>query len=108
MDGTTTGEDGSFGQVLLKTRDRVTVEGIQTHRMALEKEFKKDQLLSQVHLVQEEEQLASESELIDKEEVNEYIRLMEESDQEVEELMEELLSTEKQGENLRTTLEITE
>jgi hypothetical protein len=33
---------------------------------------------------------------------------MEESDQEVEELMEELLSTEKQGENLRTTLEITE
>jgi hypothetical protein len=99
MDGTTTGEDGSFGQVLLKTRDRVTVEGIQTHRMVLE-EFKKDQRLSQVHLAQEEEQLASESELIVKEEVNEYIRLMEESDQEVEELMRELLSTEKQVDNL--------
>jgi hypothetical protein len=61
-------------KTLLKNRDKVTTEGMQAYRMALEKEFRKNQRLSQeiigaldeVRLAQEAEQLASESELIAK------------------------------------------
>jgi hypothetical protein len=100
-------------RTLLKNRDKVTTEGVQAYRMALEKEFKKNQLLSQeiigaldeVRLVQEAEQLASESELITKEEVDQYVRLMEESGQRIEELESELASATQEVENYRATLE---
>ena len=61
-------------RTLFKNRDKVTTEGIQAYHMTLEKELRKNQRLSQeiigaldeVRLVQEAEQLASESELIAK------------------------------------------
>jgi uncharacterized Fe-S radical SAM superfamily protein PflX len=80
-------------------------------------EFKKNQRLSQeiigatldeVRMTQETEQLASESELIVKEEMNEFIRLMEESGQESEELKAELASVAQEVDNLRDTLEMTD
>ncbi len=87
-------------RTLFKNRDKVTTEGIQTYHMALEKELRKNQRLSQeiigsldeVHLTQEEEQVASESELIAKEEEDQFVRLMEESGQRIEDLETELTS----------------
>ena len=98
---------------LLKNRDKVTTEGMQAYRMALEKEFRKNQRLSQeilgahdeVRLAQEAEQLAAESELTAKEEVNEFVRLMEDSDQRIEELEAELASATQEVEIFRATLE---
>jgi hypothetical protein len=98
---------------LFKNRDKVTTEGVQAYHMALEKEFKKNQRLSQeiigafdeVRLDQEAEQLTSESELIAKEEVDQYVRLMEESGQRIEELETELVSVTQEVENYRATLE---
>jgi hypothetical protein len=58
-----------------------------------------------VRLAQEAEQLASESELIAKEEVDQFVRLMEESGQRIEDLEEELTSTTQEVENYRATLE---
>jgi hypothetical protein len=100
-------------RTLLKNRDSVTTEGIQAYHMALEKEFRKNQRLSQeiirtideVRLVQEAEQLASELELITKEEVDQFVRLMEESGQRIEELEVDLPSTTQEVENYRDTLE---
>ncbi len=98
---------------MFKNRDKVTTEGVQAYHMALEKEFKKNQRLSQeiigafdeVRLDQEAEQLTSESELIAKEEVDQYVRLMEESGQRIEELETELVSVTQEVENYRATLE---
>ncbi len=75
--------------------------------------IKKNQRLSQdiigaldeVRLAQEAEQLASESELIAKEEVDQYVHLMEESGQRIEELEAELASATQEVENYRATLE---
>jgi hypothetical protein len=100
-------------RTLLKNRDTVTTEGVQPYRLALEKEFKKNQRLSQeiigaldeVRLAQEAEQLASESELIAKEDVDQYVRLMKESGQRIEELEAELASATQVVENYRATLE---
>jgi hypothetical protein len=100
-------------RTLLKNRDKVTTEGIQTYLMALEKEFRKNQRLSQeiigahdeVRLAQETEQLESESELIVKKEVDQFVRLMEESGQRIEELEAELASDTQEVENYRATLE---
>ncbi len=49
--------------------------------------------------------MASESELIAKEEVDQFVRLMEESGQRIEELEAELASTTQEVENYRATLE---
>ncbi len=70
-------------RTMLKNRDKVISEGIQTHRLALDKEYRRNLHLSQeiigafdeVRLAQEEERLASESELTAKEEVNELYAL---------------------------------
>jgi hypothetical protein len=100
-------------RTLLKNRDKVTTEEVQAYHMALEKEFKKNQRLSQeivgaldeVRLTQETEQLATESELIAKEEMDQYVRLMEESGQRIEEFDAELTSVTQEVENYRATLE---
>ncbi len=74
--------------------------------MALEKEFRKSQRLSQEIISAEEEaRLAQEAEVTAKEEVNELVRLMEESGQRIEELEVELASTTQEVENFRATLE---
>jgi hypothetical protein len=100
-------------RTMLKNRDKVISEGIQTHRLALDKEYRRNLHLSQeiigafdeVRLAQEEERLASESELTAKEEVDEFVRLMEESGQRIEELEAELASATQEVENYRATLE---
>ncbi len=58
-----------------------------------------------MRLAQEAEQLASESKLIAKEEVDQYVRLMDESDKRIEELETELSSATQEVENYRATLE---
>ena len=61
--------------------------------------------LEEVRLAQEAEQLASESELAAKEEVNGFVRLMEESGQRIEELEAELASVTQEVENYRLNLQ---
>jgi chromosome segregation ATPase len=61
--------------------------------------------LDEVRLAHEAEQLASESELIAKKEVDQFVRLMEESGQRIEELETELASVTQEVENYRATLE---
>ena len=93
-------------RMLLKSRDKVTTEGMQAYRMALEKEFRKSQRLSQEIISAEEEaRLAQEAEVTAKEEVNELVRLMEESGQRIEELEAELASATQEVENFRASLE---
>ncbi len=100
-------------RTLIKNQDKVTTEGIQACLMSLEKEFRKNQRLSQeiigaldeVLLAHEAEQMASESELITKKEVDQFVRLMEESGQRIEELEAELASGTQEVENYRATLE---
>ena len=93
-------------RMLLKNRDKVTTEGMQAYRMALEKEFRKSQRLSQEIISAEEEaRLAQEAEVTAKEEVNELVRLMEESGQRIEELEAELASATQEVENFRASLE---
>ena len=100
-------------RAFLKNREKTITEGRQVYRMALEKEFRKNQKLSQeilgaleeVRLTQEAEQLASESELAGKEEANGFVRLMEESGQRIEELEAELASVTQEVENYRANLE---
>jgi hypothetical protein len=72
-------------RTFLKNRDKVTTEGIQAYLMSLEKDFRKNHRLSQdiidvideVILAQVAQQSASESELITKEEVDQFVRLLE-------------------------------
>ncbi len=58
-----------------------------------------------VWINQEVEQLESESELIAKKEVDQFVRLMEESGQRIEELETDLASATQEVENYRATLE---
>jgi hypothetical protein len=58
-----------------------------------------------VWINQEVEQLESESELIAKKEVDQFVRLMEESGQRIEELETDLPSDTQEVENYRATLE---
>jgi hypothetical protein len=101
-------------RTMLKIRDQVTAEGIQTHRMTLDKQYRKNLHLSQeiigaleeARLAQEGERLAIDAEQRAKEEVDAFIEHMNEAAQEIEELKAELASTAQEMENFRANFEM--